>query len=141
MEDPADPMETAAATCITRPPKMQNKMRATHTNHGRENPKMFSHTEGHPTRNSENWTRDFSGPSPSGQNLPYPHPSVNPTAKHRGVAEMTASCHYPPSDKLKWEIYHRQNVPFPPSLPHSAFPSTTHRKTRKSALVCCPPVH
>ena len=71
------------------------------------------------------------GLSPSGQTSPYPHPSVNPTVKQGGTAEMTASCQHSPSDKIRRVIKY-QNVPFSPSLPHSASPATTHRQ-----LVCC----
>ena len=134
-----DPHETAATTCIVRPPKMQREMPTISTDRGRKCQETFVHAEGHSTRNPGNWTRDFSGPSPSGQTLPYPHPSVNPTVKHGGTAQMTAGRHHSPPDKIKQGINYRQTVPFPLSLPHSAFPSTTHRKTRKSDLVCCQP--
>ena len=69
----------------------------------------------------------------SGQTPPYPHPSVNPTVKRGGTAEMTASCQYSPSDEIRRVIKY-QNVPFSPSLPHPASPATTHRQ-----LVCCQP--
>ena len=43
----------------------------------------------------------------SGQTPPYPHPSVNPTVKRGGTAEMTASCQYSPSDNFYKAITYR----------------------------------
>ena len=141
MEDPADPMKTATTTCRVWPRKMQRKMPTTSTNHGRSMGREIIQIR--PAENAATnpgkWTRDSGGPSPSGQTLPYPHPSVNPTVKHRGTAQMTAGCHHSPPDIIKQGINYHQTVPFPLSLPHSAFPFTTHRKTSKSDLVCCQP--
>ena len=141
MGDPKDPMKTATTTCIVWPRKMQSKPRKIYTSYERitgQERIQICPAENDAT-NPGKWTRDSGGPSPSGQTLPYPHPSVNPTVKHRGTAQMTAGCHHSPPDIIKQEIKYRKTVPFPLSLPHSAFQPTTHRQSSEITLVCCQP--
>ena len=155
-----NPHETASTTCIVRPRKMQRFYpRQTHTNYEVKCKETFVYTEGQfstnrgreteqrtfqirPAENATNpgkWTRDSGGAPSSGQTLPYPHPSVNPTVKRGGTAWMTADRHHSPPDQINRRLKCHRDVTFFPSLPHSAFTSTTHRKMSTSDLVCCQP--
>ena len=82
------------------------------------------------------WRRPLKRSNPP---LPYPHPSVNPTVKRGGTAWMTADRHHSPPDQINRRLKCHRAVTFFPSLPHSAFTSTTHRKMLTSDLVCCQP--
>ena len=155
-----NPMKTAATTCITRPRKMQRNPREIHTNYEVICQKTFVYAEGYSTTNSGRntaremiqicpaknaetnpgkWTRDSGGAPSSGQTLPYPHPSVNPTVKRGGTAWVTADRHHSPPDQINRRLKCHGPVTFPSSLPHSAFTSTTHRTIGEFDLACCQP--
>ena len=155
-------MKTASTTCIVRPRKMQRNPRETHTNYEVKCQETFVYTEGQvstnrgreteqrtfqtcPAENAENpgkWSRDPGGAPSSGQTLPYPHPSVDPTVKRGRTAWMTADRHHSPPDQITRRLKCHGPVTFPSSLPHSAFTSTTHRQIGEFDLVCCqPPMH
>ena len=154
-----NPMKTAATTCITRPRKMQRNPRETHTNYEVICQETFVCTEGQfftnrgretelrtfqirPAENATNpgkWTRDYGGAPSSGQTLPYPHPSVNPTVKRGGTAWVTADRHHSPPEQINRRLKCHGPVTFPSSLPHSAFSSTTHRTIGEFDLACCQP--
>ena len=157
---PCANIETATTTIIVRPRKMQRNPRESYTNYGKKCQETFVYTEGHSTTNSgrntaremiqicpaENaetnpgkWTRDSGGAPSSGQTLPYPHPSVNPTVKRGGTTWMTADRHHSPPDQINRRLKCHGPVTFPSSLPHSAFSSTTHRTIGEFDLACCQP--
>ena len=156
-----NPFETASTTCTVRPRKMQRDLRESHTkyevkfqetfvyvgrrvstNNGRKTERgTFQIRPAKNVTNPGKWTRDSGGAPSSGQTLPYPHPSVDPTVKRGRTARMTADRHHSPPDQINRRLKCHGPVTFPSSLPHSAFTSTTHRKTRKSDRVCCTPVH